>query len=140
MQPMSLLDRIGKVLKGATAGSAPKSDPPATTETPKPAATAKAPEAPSSTTATPSTKDLFGGEADTTAPVAKTADAPSTKGLFGGTDADASPVAETKTAEAPPDTKGLFGAAAVATETVEKESTGRKLQSDTPSSTVPEPD
>jgi hypothetical protein len=139
---MGLLDRIGKVLKGASGGKAPKPDAPAPTEEQKPAT--KATDAPSSTatTAAPSTKGLFGGDADTPAAAPgekKTADAPSTKGLFGGTDEDAAPAAETKTPEAPPDTKGLFGAAA-ATETAEQASTDRKLQSDGPSSTVPAPD
>src|SRR5690606_17996963 len=64
--------------------------------------------------------------------------APSTKGLFGGTEADAAPAATEPT----DGTKGLFGAAAATADAPakEKEATGRKLQADSPSSTVPAPD
>ncbi len=106
------------------------------TETAKPAASS------TDTPAAPSTKGLFGGSDATTAtaPAAepKKSDAPSTKGLFGGTEADAAPAATEPT----DGTKGLFGAAAATADAPakEKEATGRKLQADSPSSTVPAPD
>jgi hypothetical protein len=139
---MGLLDKIGKVLKSATSGNATKAEP-APAEPPKTAPpTASAP----TTASAPSTKGLFGGESDAPAPTATTepkkTDAPSTKGLFGGGDPEP---ATDQQAPAADGTKGLFGAAAATTEdaptaTKEKEATGRKLQSDGPSSTVPEPD
>ena len=113
---MSLLDRIGKVLKGATSsGSASKSEPPAQQQ---PSNTTFSTE-PTPKGATPSTKGLFGGDEPaaptSTAPASTTKEkeAPSTKGLFGGSAEDqATAVAPTTTepkSEAKPDTKGLFG-------------------------------
>ncbi len=131
---MSLLDRIGKILKGAA--------PPKTTEPEKSAP----PAPPSGTDAKPAnsnaapTTGLFGGAEAPTATAPPTApkkeSAPTTKGLFGG-DADDQ---KASTASAPtepkpaPDTKGLFGDAGVATEL------GSAVKSDGPSSTVPQPD
>ncbi len=126
---MGLLDRIGKVLKNATAGSTPKPDP----ETPRRTE-------PPASIDTPSTKGLFGGtdgDAKTAAPTEKpAAEAPGTRGLFGGTEADAAPAPKT---EASGGTAGLFGAAAPSA-TEAKETPSRKLQTDGPTSTVPEPD
>lgn len=141
---MSLLDRIGKVLKEATSGKTPKPEAPTQSEAPK-APTSSQP----SGTASP-TGGLFGGEAPSTQPTSSTASqpaqtAPPTGGLFGGGAADtkAGPASQPQATDAP-STKGLFGAPATEeaapSTTVQKEQTGRKLHTDGPSSTVPLPD
>ena len=132
---MSLLDRIGRILKGAA--------PPKTTEPEKsapPAPPSGTDAKPANSNAAPLTTGLFGGAEAPTATAPPTApkkeSAPTTKGLFGG-DADDQ---KASTASAPtepkpaPDTKGLFGDAGVATEL------GSAVKSDGPSSTVPQPD
>jgi len=110
MEPMSLLDRIGKVLKGATAGDNTSKTQPPTSQPP--------PSAPP----TPGTTGLFGSNEPAPPASAPTAEAgepktPSTKGLFGA------PAAEQESATAPIETKtgngettrGLFGGAGIVT-------------------------
>jgi hypothetical protein len=145
---MSLLDRIGKVLKGAasgatSSGSASKPETPAA-QPPSNTTTFSTEPAPKSTSPTTGTKGLFGGDepAAPTSTISTTPteekEAPSTKGLFGGGTEDqaaAAAPASTEPKTVPvQDTKGLFGSAGVATPP------SSTAQTDGPTSTEPLPD
>jgi hypothetical protein len=145
---MSLLDRIGKVLKGAasgatSSGSASKPETPAA-QPPSNTTTFSTEPAPKSTSPTTGTKGLFGGDepAAPTSTISTTPteekEAPSTKGLFGGGTEDqaaAAAPASTEPKTVPvQDTTGLFGSAGVATPP------SSTVQTDGPTSTEPLPD
>lgn len=133
---MSLLDRIGKILKGPAKES--KSDTHASTQPPK-QTTFRDPETTGTQQRTESdapvsTKGLFGGKSDL--PPSETAhtSAPSTKGLFGAPSGNDEPESSNATESKPKaDTRGLFGGDGVAAPPAGTQ------QTDGPTSTEPLP-